>query len=46
MAVGIYHLHKVSSLILFGLSWDFSGLCFFMEDIRCAKSIPRTNSIR
>ena len=27
-------------MILFGLSWDFSGLCYFMKDIRCAESIP------
>ena len=33
MAVGIYYLHMVSSMILFGLYWDFSGLCYFMEAI-------------
>ena len=41
IAVGIYYLYKVSSMIVFGLSWNLSGLCYLMEDIRvrCAESI-------
>ena len=34
IAVWIYYLYMVSSVIIFGLSWDFSGLCYSMEDVR------------